>query len=234
MTAWRPFNPIKMPVIAEITPWRCIAWTNSTIIAFHHRPSEPTSWYCDEYPTDEAYSRKMHQHALLNLASFHYSTGGLERAQESIAEAIKIARAEGDKECLQHCVSLRNRLTAETQKSTTSIMTPGQQPVHVSDTGRDTKDATPLDELWSIKLRSDLGESVPSAFNRIHRAIGRDTAIRSTQRDEALSVPAREGIQIATKAPASTMLDDALVHGVSSVMWGMLGGSLKVAWGTSV
>lgn len=119
--------------------------------------------------------------------------------------------------------SLRNRLQAETQKSTTSIMTPGQ-PVHISDTGQDTKDATPLDELWSIKLRTDLGSSVPLAFNRIHRAIGRDGAIRSAQRDEALAVPAREGYEAAVSAPASTMVDDALLHGVSSAMWGLLGG----------
>lgn len=61
--------------------------------------------------------RGQHQHALLNLASFHYSTGGLESARavsraynaapadvQAIDEAIRVARAEGDKACLRHCI----------------------------------------------------------------------------------------------------------------------------------
>jgi hypothetical protein len=65
-------------------------------------------------------SRGQHQHALLNIASFHYETGGLESAKsaslpisylhtnglhdQAIDEAIRVARSEGDSACLRLCM----------------------------------------------------------------------------------------------------------------------------------
>lgn len=49
-------------------------------------------------------NRGQHQHALLSIANFHYSTGGLDAARAAIDEAIRVARAEGDKACLRHCI----------------------------------------------------------------------------------------------------------------------------------
>lgn len=118
--------------------------------------------------------------------------------------------------------SLHKRLVAETQPSTTSLLTPGLPP-HISDVGQDTKDQTPLDEFWAIKHRLDLGESVPAAYNRIYRAIGRDEAILDAQRAETAGVPLKEGFEVVTKAPVSTMLQPGLVHGVQSTMWELLG-----------
>ncbi|KAK4685598.1 hypothetical protein P7C73_g4543, partial [Tremellales sp. Uapishka_1] len=72
-----------------------------------------------------ASGRGQHQHALLHLASFHYSSGGLESDRSAINEAIRVARAEGDQACLLQCMSLANRLRMETSAS---AFTPSETP----------------------------------------------------------------------------------------------------------
>jgi anaphase-promoting complex subunit 5 len=75
---------------------------------------------------------------------------------QSVNEAIRVARAEGDKSCLQQCISLSHRLTAEMNATayglceTTKIR---QVPIA---SNRLATPETPMDELWAIKAALDL------------------------------------------------------------------------------
>ncbi|WVO20114.1 uncharacterized protein IAS62_001405 [Cryptococcus decagattii] len=119
-------------------------------------------------------NKGQHQHALLNIAVFHYSTGGLEFALSAIDEAIRVARTADDKACLQHCTSLSQRLEAEVNSlafTATETVKIHQTPIPVS---RLPNVSTPMDELWTVKTALDLGEPVHIAFRRIHAALGKE------------------------------------------------------------
>ncbi len=46
----------------------------------------------------------VHQHALLNLAGFQFLAGNTVVAQKTLNEAITVARTNGDKAILEHCI----------------------------------------------------------------------------------------------------------------------------------
>ncbi|KAL0252421.1 hypothetical protein I308_101812 [Cryptococcus tetragattii IND107] len=133
-------------------------------------------------------NKGQHQHALLNIAVFHYSTGGLEFARSAIDEAIRVARTADDKACLQHCTSLSQRLEAEVNAlafTATETVKIHQTPIPVS---RLPNVSTPMDELWTVKTALDLGEPVHIAFRRIHAALGKEYQTEALDdEDERLS-----------------------------------------------
>ncbi|KIR69522.1 hypothetical protein I314_00634 [Cryptococcus bacillisporus CA1873] len=140
-------------------------------------------------------NKGQHQHALLNIAVFHYSTGGLEFALSAIDEAIRVARTADDKACLQYCTrtvlmiaSLSQRLEAEVNSlafTATETVKIHQTPIPVS---RLPNVSTPMDELWTVKTALDLGEPVHIAFRRIHAALGKEYQTEALDdEDERLS-----------------------------------------------
>ncbi|KAK8861418.1 hypothetical protein IAR55_002237 [Kwoniella newhampshirensis] len=158
--------------------------------------------------------RGQHQHALLSIASFHYSTGGLESARAAVDEAIRVARTAGDKVCLQHCLSLSQRLETETKSvafsSTETIRVhQGQIP-----RTRLANASTPMDELWSVKAALDMGEPVHVAFRRIHSALGKDLQVEQSTGDQE-----NRG---AKQWRTGQKLDMAAWHATQAGLWGML------------
>ncbi|WVQ73717.1 hypothetical protein IAR50_003297 [Cryptococcus sp. DSM 104548] len=163
--------------------------------------------------------RGQHQHALLNIATFHYASNGLESARLAIDEAIRVARTAGDKECLQHCISLSRRLQTETKSvafTSTETVKIHQTPIPLS---RLPEAATPMDELWSIKAALDLGEPVHVAFRRVYAALGLENQ---------LSLPENTGAEDADRPytkqwPTAQKLDFAAWHAAQSSLWEMMG-----------
>ncbi|WWC87703.1 uncharacterized protein L201_002595 [Kwoniella dendrophila CBS 6074] len=162
--------------------------------------------------------RGQHQHALLNIASFHYSTGGIESAQSAIDEAIRVARTAGDKACLQHCLSLAQRIKSET--STIAFMPSETIRIHQKpiSTNRLPDSTTPMDQLWSVKPALDLGEPVHIAFRRIHAALGKDIATEHSSTDEERKVP--------KQWKTGQKLDMASWNATQAGLWNMLGSSV--------
>ncbi|WWC68778.1 uncharacterized protein I206_102713 [Kwoniella pini CBS 10737] len=159
--------------------------------------------------------RGQHQHALLNIANFHYSTGGIESAQAAVEEAIRVARTAGDKACLQYCMSLAQRIRIEVSSlafapsETISIQ---QKPIS---SGLLPIGQTPMDVLWSVKPALDLGEPVHIAFQRIHLALGKeiDTESQSADGEKRISKGWKTGQK----------LDMAAWNATQASLWGMLG-----------
>lgn len=75
--------------------------------------------------------------------------------------------------------------------------------------------ATAQDELWSIRLALDLGESVPTAFQRLYRAMGRHENALDTFDETAQETP------VALGAP----LDWRAWHGTQAALWSSMGSS---------
>lgn len=151
--------------VSSITTYRAAAASGDygTALASLRR------FYDFQLPSTE---RTVHQHALLNLAMFHYTTGGLDSALEALDEAMRHARQENDKQCLQSCVSLRYRLTTELEASAWPGSSVPRVSPHPLPPRRLAKAAAPGDELWSIKAAVDMGEPVPVAFRRVHVSLG--------------------------------------------------------------
>ncbi|WVR03960.1 hypothetical protein IAU60_000959 [Kwoniella sp. DSM 27419] len=169
-------------------------------------------FYDYQFPSS---GRGQHQHALLNIASFHYATGGLDAARGAVEEAIRVARTAGDKACLQHCLSLAQRLKTETKMSAFSdpeTIRIQQKPISSS---RLPEGITPMDRLWSVKPALDLGEPVHIAFRRIHSALGRDLETDPPANDE----DRRRAKQWKT----GEKLDITAWHATQASLWGMLG-----------
>ncbi|WWD08891.1 hypothetical protein V865_007005 [Kwoniella europaea PYCC6329] len=162
--------------------------------------------------------RGQHQHALLNIATFQYSTGGMESAQSAIDEAIRVARTAGDKACLQHCLSLAQRIKHET---CSVAFTPSetirirQNPISTS---RLPDGQTPMDQLWSVKSALDLGEPVHVAFRRIHSSLGKELSTEPSTTDEER--------KISKVWRTGQKLDMAAWNATQSGLWGMLGSSV--------
>lgn len=167
--------------------------------------------------------RAMHQYALLNLASFHYSTGGLDSAALALRDAIRLARAQNDHVCLQECVSLMYRLNMETE----AAAWPG---LEVPKVQRDAlpprrlkKTASPMDEVWSIKAAVDLGEPIPVVFRRVYVALGQHHASTPPPSSEKNENPLRSG--------PSGQLNTPAWHAAQAGLWSLLGelGSVGVS-----
>ncbi|WWC99167.1 hypothetical protein V866_006062 [Kwoniella sp. B9012] len=162
--------------------------------------------------------RGQHQHALLNIATFHYSTGGMESAQSAIDEAIRVARTAGDKACLQHCLSLAQRIKHET---CSLAFTPSetirirQAPISTS---RLPEGQTPMDQLWSVKAALDLGEPVHIAFRRIQSSLGKELSTETSTTDEER--------KISKVWRTGQKLDMAAWNATQAGLWGMLGSSV--------
>ncbi|OCF34681.1 hypothetical protein I316_03724 [Kwoniella heveanensis BCC8398] len=159
--------------------------------------------------------RGQHQHALLNIASFHYSTGGIDSAQSAVDEAIRVARTAGDKACLQHCLSLSQRIQTESSASAftaSETVRIHRKPISKS---RLPEGTTPMDQLWSVKPALDLGEPVPIAFRRIHTALGTGIQVETPLGDEEKSVP--------KQFRTGQKLDIAAWHATQAGLWGQLG-----------
>ncbi|EIW68894.1 hypothetical protein TREMEDRAFT_31441 [Tremella mesenterica DSM 1558] len=154
--------------------------------------------------------RGQHQHALLGLATFHYSTRGVEVARTAVNESIRVARAEGDKQCLQKCLSLLRRLDLEASP----VSSGGSEGLRISQAPLPASKLSPAtsanDELWSIKPALDLGEPIHVALGRVHRALGRyETSIAPSEESKEL-VPPDE-------------LDMAAWHSTQAALWSSLG-----------
>ncbi|ODN80635.1 hypothetical protein L202_02819 [Cryptococcus amylolentus CBS 6039] len=164
--------------------------------------------------------RGQHQHALLNIATFHYASNGLDSARSAIDEAIRVARTAGDKECLQHCMSLSRRLQTETNSvafTSTETIKIHQTPIPLS---RLPEAATPMDELWSIKAALDLGEPVHVAFRRVYAALGLEN--QKTLPPESTGTEDADR-PYAKQWPTAQKLDFAAWHAAQSSLWGMMG-----------
>ncbi|CAK9783375.1 hypothetical protein CC85DRAFT_90268 [Cutaneotrichosporon oleaginosum] len=149
------------------------------------------------------HDEKSWPHALLNLSVFHYRTGGMEAAQEAVAEAIRISRSANDAEALQQCLNLQHRLTTETEGAAwPAAMLPAvkQEPVPLR---RLMHGVTPTDDLWSLAAALDMGEPVPVAFRRIYTALGRAT-------------PLAPGAEVQP-------LDNGAWHAAQANLWSLLG-----------
>ncbi|WVF66904.1 hypothetical protein IAT40_001647 [Kwoniella sp. CBS 6097] len=171
-------------------------------------------FYDYQFPSS---GRGQHQHALLNIASFHYSTGGIESAQSAVDEAIRVARTAGDKACLQHCLSLSQRI--QTESSAAAFTASETVRIHQNSISgsRLPEGTTPMDQLWSVKPALDLGEPVTIAFRRIHSALGKEIQVETTTGDEEKSVP--------KQWRTGQKLDVAAWHATQAGLWGQLGSS---------
>ncbi|KAL1410256.1 hypothetical protein Q8F55_004262 [Vanrija albida] len=159
----------------------------------------------------------MHQYALLNLASFHYATGGLDSAALALRDAIRLARKESDNACLQECVSLLYRLTTESD----GAAWPG---LEVPKVQRDAlpprrlkKAPSPMDELWSIKAAVDLGEPIPVVFRRVYVALGQHNASAAPPNSEKNEQPQPQ------RSAASGQLNTPAWHFAQAGLWSLLG-----------
>nr|XP_031863098.1 uncharacterized protein CI109_001576 [Kwoniella shandongensis]KAA5530170.1 hypothetical protein CI109_001576 [Kwoniella shandongensis] len=162
--------------------------------------------------------RGQHQHALLNIASFHFSTGGLDSARSAVDEAIRVARTAGDQECLEHCLSLSQRIITETKSvafSSTETIRIHQGPIP---TTRLAESSTPMDELWSVKAALDLGEPVHVAFRRVHSALGKEIQVEQSNGEEEQRAP--------KQWRTGQKLDMAAWHATQAGLWGMLGSTV--------
>ncbi|KDQ18511.1 hypothetical protein BOTBODRAFT_28883 [Botryobasidium botryosum FD-172 SS1] len=115
---------------------------------------------------DQHFSEKddsgLHQLALLNLATLHYSLGEFVASRQALDEAIKVARAGSDRETLQHCLSLLRRISP--------AQGPSSEPranVNTIQSG-----TSPLDVLWDVKRLMDLGEPLRVGFAELYESIG--------------------------------------------------------------
>ncbi|WRT65551.1 uncharacterized protein IL334_002496 [Kwoniella shivajii] len=170
-------------------------------------------FYDYQFPSS---GRGQHQHALLNIASFHHSTGGMESAQAAIDEAIRVARTAGDKPCLEFCLSLAQRINMETSSvayTPSETIRINQKPVSTS---RLPEGHSPMDQLWSIKPALDLGEPVHIAFRRIHSSQGKDIPTERPISDEERSKPTKQW-------RTGQKLDMASWHATQASLWSMLG-----------
>ncbi|ORY23427.1 hypothetical protein BCR39DRAFT_549234 [Naematelia encephala] len=167
-------------------------------------------FYDYQFPSS---GRAQHQHALLNLAHFHYSTGGLESARAALEEAIRVSRADGDKACLRHCMSLLHRLNTEASPLPSSQNTFRVQQTPISSSVL-PKPTSPMDELWNLRAALDLGEPVHVAMRRIHLAMARydQTSLKPEDKREP-----REGWT------TEHDLDLAAWHAAQASLWGMMG-----------
>ncbi|WVQ79026.1 hypothetical protein IAT38_001118 [Cryptococcus sp. DSM 104549] len=172
-------------------------------------------FYDYQLPTATRGQHQQHQHALLNIAAFHYSTGGLESARSAVDEAIRVARNVGDKGCLQQCMSLLQRIQSETS----SVAFAATETVRIHQTAippsRLPAGATPMDELWSVKAALDLGEPVHIAFRRIHSALGKELQSESGGSEDER----RGGKQWRT----GEVLDRSAWHATQAGLWNLLG-----------
>ncbi|KAJ9125231.1 hypothetical protein QFC22_000186 [Naganishia vaughanmartiniae] len=177
------------------------------------------------------HDKKLHQHALLNLASFHYNTGGLESARHILHEAIKVARIEGDQQCLLHCVSLGRRIEAEITVPVSSVLVEGLPP-HASDVGPEGEVIPPIDELWNIKRRLDLGEALPDAYNRVWTAAARDASIRKNKRNFKANRNQDQQSQGSAQKRSDLNIPETLLagvdvlHSVQASLWHMFGSTV--------
>lgn len=157
-------------------------------------------FYDYQVPSSDRY---MHQHALLNLAAFKYATGGLDAAREAVEEGIRLSRQQGDKTCLESCLSLKYRLRTEME----SAAWMSNEVPRVKDgplpERKLAKGATSLDELWSINAAIDLGEPAPMAYRRLWSALSPTT----TESEE--SIP--------------RLLSMAAWHQAQAGLWGLMG-----------
>ncbi|WVO18050.1 hypothetical protein L204_105748 [Cryptococcus depauperatus] len=162
--------------------------------------------------------RGQHQHALLNIAVFHYATGGLESARSAVDEAIRVSRTAGDRVCLQHCMSLSLRLQTE---SDNLAFVPGetikvhQTPIPAT---RLPIASTPMDELWSVKAALDLGEPVHIAFRRIYTALGISNQTEAFATDEE-----GDDRQYPKLWPTGQALDVSAWYAMQAGLWSLLG-----------
>ena len=165
------------------------------------------------------FERPMHQHALLNIATFHYNTGGLESALAAINNAVRHARKVGDSQCLHKCTQLQYRIKVELE----SGAWPGFQVPLVKDqrlplrTLQENRFAT--DELWSIKAAVDLGEPVHVAFRRVYTALSYHyTSVTHDGADKPDNKDKPEQLPVPPLSPAAW-------HGVQAALWNMIGTS---------
>ncbi|OXG15048.1 anaphase-promoting complex subunit 5 [Cryptococcus neoformans Ze90-1] len=160
-------------------------------------------------------NKGQHQHALLNIAVFHYSTGGLESARSTIDEAIRVARTAGDKACLQHCTSLSQRLETEVNSlafTATETLKIHQTPIPVS---RLPDVSTPMDELWTVKTALDLGEPVHIAFRRIYAALGKEYQTEVSDGEDERLYP--------KQWVTGQGLEEPAWHATQAGLWNLLG-----------
>lgn len=159
--------------------------------------------------------RPMHQHALLNIATFHYNTGGLQSAIEAVDGAIRHARRANDPECLQKCTALKYRITTELEGLAfvgSQEPLPKNQPLPLRQLA---KNVMPHDELWSVKAAVDLGEPVPVAFRRVYTALSLHlTAAAAAKGEREDWMP----VQPVHLSPSSW-------HAVQAGLWALLGES---------
>lgn len=157
-------------------------------------------FYDYQVPSSDRY---MHQHALLNLAAFKYATGGLDAAREAVEEGIRLSRQQGDKTCLESCLSLKYRLTTEVGSA---AWAPNEVPRVKGGPLPErklAKGATPSDELWSINAAVDLGESAPMAYRRLWTALNSEKA--------------------GTEENVPRMISMSAWHQAQAGLWGMMG-----------
>jgi len=71
------------------------------------------------------------QHALLNLARMHYIRSEYVAARKLLSEAVVVARTSGDRQTLQHCISLLHRLPPEGKRPVLNEIQPDLHPLEV-------------------------------------------------------------------------------------------------------
>ncbi|PWN49306.1 hypothetical protein IE53DRAFT_369875 [Violaceomyces palustris] len=104
---------------------------------------------------------ELHQHTLLNLASFHYQTGSLSAAKVSLNEAIRLATTVDDHECISMCASLMQRLQAEATSGSSG-------PRKTSDSVDQTiTGGTSIDKVWRAQNETKSGAPLPQVLRRL-------------------------------------------------------------------
>ncbi|KAG6832387.1 hypothetical protein H0H92_002655 [Tricholoma furcatifolium] len=101
------------------------------------------------------------QHALLNLARMHYLRHEITAARTFVMEAITVSRTCGDKNTLQHCISLLHRLPSTTLGGKPTL-------------NELQSDLHPLEVLFDVKKLMDTENDQPlsEAFVKLEQAIG--------------------------------------------------------------
>ncbi|CED84277.1 APC5 [Phaffia rhodozyma] len=112
-------------------------------------------------------NRGLHQHVLLNLASFHSSAEEYPAARRYLEESIKISRSAGDKSCLASCMSLLRKLNVS--QSTLEL---GQIP-QIQLEPEDFEKLSAMDQLWELRYHISLGEPVTEIYHKLYRSKAR-------------------------------------------------------------
>lgn len=144
------------------------------------------------------------QHALLNLAQWHYVNKEYLAARKLLGEAITTSRTANDRPTLLQCLSLLHRLPpASGSKPSINEIQP---------------DMDPLEVLFDVKklMDEENGQPLSAAFNKIIEAMGLYDHTLDVRRDRSSAIPSMD-YQMAQHAVQSIVWQEAGCHRLADI-----------------